>query len=718
MDGRLSGPAEQPHSCVICQRRKVKCERRHPCSNCVKHGAVCEFRAPQPPRRRKRQSSDPDVLVKLKRCEDLLQRYGIELDGSAKQQILDKPNSGDTSFTRAKSEASETTRDGLAKSDGGSVNLPRIKGQSQSASYAAQSEETRHLEELLEGSDEETRKPGPGLIQTAYDKLHHADGSGLLFGSIGNINLKQLHPPAITIFRLWQTYFTAVYPLTMVFHAPTVQQQILDASSDLNNVPKNMEALLFAIYFGAVIALPPEDCEAMLGLPQPVLVNRYLLATQQALNAAKLLTSSDIMVLQALVILLVGTPEFLLSYFRIGLHRDGTSLGLSPFETEIRRRLWWQIVVVDIRLAELSGAGTSMLSVPFNTCLPLNVNDADLSPEMGELPPEHTRTTDMTFCLSRYEIAKFLKDSNTAFFFFEGAWAKANGTPATLEEKDRAIDEVEHRLEEKYLKHCSDAKVTLHFLTGIFLRNAIYRMRVVAHHPQHRPDKGASMPAEEKEYLCRLNLNMIENDNIAHGNKSAERFAWYLNMYFQLPAFIYLISELRHRTRGELADRGWSAINEGFQNRIQFMAKRKDSPIFKATSALALKAWQAREIDFAAHREPVPEPLSYIKTLRSIFGEPPPKRRKSAYGGSDQTEKPVEHATQNHPVAGPDSSQEAVETAKGTVPGPSENPSVNPTEWSPMDWSYWDDLIQNWDLQIPDGSEQFNFGESFNFNGQ
>ncbi|KAL8815266.1 MAG: hypothetical protein Q9223_005582 [Gallowayella weberi] len=697
MDGRLSIPAEQPHSCVICQRRKVKCERRHPCSNCVKHGAVCEFRAPQPPRRRKRQSSDPDVLVKLKRCEDLLQRYGIELDGTAKHKTLDLPNPGDTPLSRAKSEASETTRDGLANSDGGSVNLPRIKGQAQSSSYAAQSEETRHLEELLEGSDEETRKPGPGLIQTAYDKYHHADGSGLLFGSIGNINLKQLHPPAITIFRLWQTYFTSVYPLTMVFHAPTVQQQILDASSDLNNVPENMEALLFAIYFGAVIALPPEDCETMLGLPQPVLVNRYLLATQQALNAAKLLTSSDIMVLQALVILLVGLP---------------------PFEIEIRRRLWWQIVVVDTRLAELSGAGTSMLSVPFNTCLPLNVNDADLSPEMGELPPEHTRTTDMTFCLSRYEIGKFLKASNTAFFFFEGAWAKPDGTPATLEEKDRAIDELEHRLEEKYLKHCSDAKITLQFLTKIFLRNAIYRMRVVAHHPQHRPDKGASMPAEEKEYLCRLNLNMIENDNIAHGNKSAEKFAWYLNMYFQLPAFVYLISELRHRTRGELAERGWAAISEGFQNRIQFIAKRKDSPIFKATSALALKAWQAREMDFAAHREPVPEPPSYIKTLRSIFGEPPPKQRRGFYGGPDQAEKPADYATQSHTVAGPESLEEAAETVKGSVPAPSDNLGVNPTEWSPMDWSYWDELIQNWDPQIPDGSEQFDFGESFNFNGQ
>lgn len=125
-------------------------------------------------------------------------------------------------------------------------------------------------------------------------------------------DFKRLHPEPIKIFRLWQTYLDCVYPLTMIFHAPTVQQQILDASADLENVPESTEALMFAIYYAAVVALPPEDCQAMFGLPQPAVVNKYLLATQQALNAAKVLKNLDTAVLQALVILLVGqtSPTF------------------------------------------------------------------------------------------------------------------------------------------------------------------------------------------------------------------------------------------------------------------------------------------------------------------------------------------------------------------------------------------------------------------------
>lgn len=38
---------------------------------------------------------------------------------------------------------------------------------------------------------------------------------------------------------------------------------------------------------------------------------------------------------------------------RGGLHRDGSILGLSPYETERRRRVWWQLQHLDIALCEI-----------------------------------------------------------------------------------------------------------------------------------------------------------------------------------------------------------------------------------------------------------------------------------------------------------------------------------------------------------------------------
>lgn len=379
----------------------------------------------------------------------------------------------------------------------------------------------------------------------------------------------------------------------------------------------------------------------------------------------------------------------------------------------MRRRLWWQIVVLDSRIAELSGAGTSILTAMFDAGLPSNVNDSNLNPEMGELPPNYPGTSDMTFCLARYEIINFLKNSNTTFFFFDGALAKPDGVPATLAEKDQAIDELERRLEDKYLKHC-DPQITLHFLTKMFSRTAVYRMRLVAHHPRHHPDKGASMPQEEKDLLCRLSLNMIENDNITHRNKSTDKFAWFINTNFQFPAFIYLISELRHRTRGELADRGWHAINEGFQSRISVVVERAQSPMFQATSALALKAWQAREMDFAAHGESLPEPPDYILTLRKIFGEPPSKHKKGSGGDPKYLHTPADSIAYGEAGERPQHAHGIAYNGMVAAAEAAPDPATNPTEWSPMDWTYWDELIQNWEPQVPDGSEQFDFGQPFN----
>jgi len=44
---------------------------------------------------------------------------------------------------------------------------------------------------------------------------------------------------------------------------------------------------------------------------------------------------------------------------RIGLHRDPETLGIDPFNCEMRRRLWNQIWVLDIRSAEFAGFVTA-----------------------------------------------------------------------------------------------------------------------------------------------------------------------------------------------------------------------------------------------------------------------------------------------------------------------------------------------------------------------
>ena len=84
---------------------------------------------------------------------------------------------------------------------------------------------------------------------------------------------------------------------------------------------------------------------------------------------------------------------------------------VSVFEAEMRRRLWWQILHLDSRAAELSGSGISIFINLFDTKCPRNVNDRDLDPAMTELPPDRTGQTDFIFVALRCELGNFLRRS-------------------------------------------------------------------------------------------------------------------------------------------------------------------------------------------------------------------------------------------------------------------------------------------------------------------
>ncbi len=67
-------------SCILCQQRKVRCDRKSPCSVCTKARVECIFRAPIRPGRRSKKNPEADLLARLRKYEDLLKTNGIEVD--------------------------------------------------------------------------------------------------------------------------------------------------------------------------------------------------------------------------------------------------------------------------------------------------------------------------------------------------------------------------------------------------------------------------------------------------------------------------------------------------------------------------------------------------------------------------------------------------------------------------------------------------------------
>ena len=159
-----------------------------------------------------------------------------------------------------------------------------------------------HAKEILRESEEDDDSP-----EMAKNEPNH-QAECLLFGQPAPVNLHSSHPQPLQIFKLWQTCLDNVNPLVKLFHAPTVQQMILEASGNLDKLSTSTEALMFAIYLCATMSLSEEECKSMMGKSRAAIVLRFANAAQQALVNAKVLQSSNMVVLQAFTLFLVRFP--------------------------------------------------------------------------------------------------------------------------------------------------------------------------------------------------------------------------------------------------------------------------------------------------------------------------------------------------------------------------------------------------------------------------
>jgi hypothetical protein len=300
-------PIYKSFSCVLCAQRKVKCDRRPGgCLNCTKARVPCIYKAPPPPRRRKKGEQDIEVTTRIRLYEEALRQLGVNPADVIRQANVKNPNqSGLDVKSYVHRRVSDTQDDSQIPPEVGILITEDNKSRYlENGIWTSLQSEFRDTREILDDSTDEDD------VEICDDlPMEHctSTGMGLLFGSQTSLTvLRRLHPTPVQMFKLWQSYLDNVNPLVKLFHAPTVQQLISDASGDLDDMPRNLEALLFGIYSVSVESLTDSECLSILGQSKSTALQRFRTGTQYALTNANLLMSADIMVLQAFVLFIVS----------------------------------------------------------------------------------------------------------------------------------------------------------------------------------------------------------------------------------------------------------------------------------------------------------------------------------------------------------------------------------------------------------------------------
>ena len=356
---------------------------------------------------------------------------------------------------------------------------------------------------------------------------------------------------------------------------------------------------------------------------------------------------------------------------RIGLHRDGADLGLPVFETEMRRRLWWQVALLDRIAAERCGSRSSFIDTTWDSKLPLNVNDSELVPGMQEPPIEHEGSTEMLFCLLRYEIGVFwLKHKE--FLHESRDHGKEEKEPTSaFDSGQKVLNELESLFERKYLRYC-DPALPFHCFTSFIARASLCAMRLILYIGQSRMMK-SDMPREIKDTLFDTAVRSIEYDNVGRTTINVKPYLWHIRMNFQWPALVFSLSELRIRPTGEKSDHAWDQLRQSFDNHPEHY--ERNSPLNVAIGNLALKAWAARLAQ---------APGSITPNFITILTKQRANLRKNSSRNVDVP-----------PAAMPDVTEELPSTSYDT-----ESSSFSNTmDTSPIDWVEWDNLMRDWELQ-------------------
>ena len=417
------------------------------------------------------------------------------------------------------------------------------------------------------------------------------------------------HPPSERIHQLWQIFIENVDPLTKVVHVPTLRPAIQKAASNIETIPRNFEALIFAIYGAAIMSIKDEECKQRFCEPRKTLLSRYISATKIALSRAKFMGTMSLVVLQALVLHLFSVrdiyePRAVWSLTGVavriaqgmGLERDGESLGMPPFEVEMRRRIWWLLKTHDFRTAELCGLAKfrDLDTGAENTKWPTNVNDDELYPGMPSLPAESNALTDVVFVVLRYEFTNFAA-GRIARFRQQGKNSSQFSLHASGSDKaeiEEAFKEVEELLETKYLRYC-DPSQPLHLMTMIIARAAMNVIRFLTHHPR-RWVSIEQTPLSERQWVWGISIKLLEQQNMVQSNPLLKQFAWHITYFFLWHVFIHVLDTLRADPLIADAEKAWRIICTAYESNPDMVFNTKKL-IHVAVGNLCLKAYSARE---------------------------------------------------------------------------------------------------------------------------
>ncbi|KAJ4249827.1 Fusarisetin A cluster transcription factor fsa6 [Fusarium torreyae] len=463
--GRARLPSSRPRekqqlSCNLCRRRKLRCDRQRPCGSCVQRelGLSCTYAHNDPDRvpgndvtNQPRATTQDRIHHLEKLVFDLMQQSELgaatsphRFTHASESSPLDVVNT-DEPLTPSTDYGSIQPKDGGANYVG-------------SAHWAAVLDEIAELKDHFD--NEEASHPicperdSPCAGVTSLQILHGFSKPATREDILASI------PSRPVVNRLVSRYFNSFEMSPAVLHSVQFLKEYEEFWEDPSKASIIWLGLLFTIMCLATqfekFRLDPgvqtptalsmeEDLQKMAStfrrrIPQCLVLGNYtrgspyVLETMMLYIAVEVFASSDA---EIDIWILMGTTVQLAMH--MGYHRDPRHFkGMSPFDAEMRRRVWATIVEMDLGISAQMGLPRMTKQWQTDTQEPSNLRDSDFDKSTVEMPPSRP-ATDLTPMLYRLVKARLMAKVGYIWDFA----ADVRSYPyAEVEKMDSRLDEI------------------------------------------------------------------------------------------------------------------------------------------------------------------------------------------------------------------------------------------------------------------------------------
>ena len=301
----------------------------------------------------------------------------------------------------------------------------------------------------------------------------------------------------------------------------------------------------------------------------------------------------------------------------MGIHKESALAKCTIVEAEMRRRLWWSLILFDYRLSEISNSKCSMLDPTWDCKIPLNVNDSDLRAEMTVSPVVQGISSEALFVVVRSELGDLIRHTGFHLDFSNPALKPlVKHLNVSYPEGDE-MGKIEAKIENQYFKFC-DQENPIHFMAIWTTRAYLAKCRLLEH--QARCASSSVRQTEAQHDVATSHaLRMLECDTMIMASPLTKGFHWLNHFHFPFPGYMQVIQDVRRRPVSKQARKAWDVMSENYTTWLDARFS-ETNPFFRMFSKMVFEAWDACEAALKQSGETMPLPRM-VSSVRQILAE-------------------------------------------------------------------------------------------------